>query len=106
MKEANRLNFENNKSNVIVCNAAAAGIGIDLHDKYHVRPRISLISPNYSAQIMQQVLGRIDRANGTATTQYILFAANTIEEEAADAARRKLANMEALNQGVSDFQLF
>lgn len=105
-KEANRLNFENNKEHIIICNSAAAGIGIDLHDKYQIRPRISLISPNYSGQIMQQVLGRVDRAGGSATTQYILFAANTIEEEAADASRAKIANMEALNQGVDNFSLF
>jgi superfamily II DNA or RNA helicase len=105
-KEANRLAFEKNTQHFIICNSAAAGIGIDLHDKYHERPRISLISPNYSAQVLQQVLGRIDRAGGTATTQYILFAAGTIEEEAADAARKKIAKMEGLNQGINDFHLF
>jgi hypothetical protein len=105
-KEANRLSFENNQAHVIICNSAAAGIGIDLHDKYHQRSRISLISPNYSGQVMQQVLGRVDRAGGSATTQYILFAANTIEEEAASASRAKIANMEALNQGIDNFSLF
>ena len=101
MNEANRLLFENNGSRVIVCNVAASREGIDLHDKFNKFSRVSLISPDDSAQNIKQVLGRVDRSGGTASLQRIIFAANTIEEMVLENARVKIMNINSLN-GVDD----
>lgn len=99
INEANRLRFEKNEARIIVCNIAAAREGIDLHDKYQQYPRVSLIMPNDSAQYLKQVFGRVHRAGGTASTQYLVFAAQTIEERICENVRHKLNNIQALNDG-------
>jgi len=105
--ESNRLKFEKNEERVIVCNMAAAKEGIDLHDKFHEYKRISLITPNYSSQILKQVLGRIDRAGGTDTIQKIVYGMGTVEERICEAVKRKLSNISALNDGdVNPLELF
>jgi len=98
-KEENRLKFENNEERVIVCNMTASKEGIDLHDKHHQFKRISLVTPNYEAQVMKQVLGRIDRAGGTDTQQRIIYGMGTIEEKVCAIVKRKLKNISALNDG-------
>jgi superfamily II DNA or RNA helicase len=100
VNESNRAKFERNESRVIICNMAAAKEGIDLHDKAHTNPRVALITPNYSAQVLKQVLGRVDRAGGTDTTQYICFAANTQETDVCARVKGKLAKIAALNEGI------
>jgi len=97
--EANRLAFEDNKEHVIVCNVAAAREGIDLHDKYQKRPRVALITPDDNAQNLKQCLGRVHRAGGTASTQYIVYAADTIEADVCDNVRHKIKNIDVLNDG-------
>jgi len=97
--EQNRLDFQANKERVIVCNVAAAKEGIDLHDVHHKFPRVSLITPDWNAQNLKQVLGRVQRFGGTNSQQRIIFAANTIEEQVCEKVRAKLNNIEALNKG-------
>jgi superfamily II DNA or RNA helicase len=92
--------FQNNTADVIICNIAAGGVGISLHDVTGEHPRVSIISPNYSAIQMLQALGRIHRANGKSKShQYIMFAAKTIEEQACYNVQTKLNNLAVLNNG-------
>ena len=49
---------------------------------------------------IKQALGRVHRANAkTKSIQRIVFAAGTVEEQACEAVRAKLANMALLNDG-------
>ena len=56
--------FNNDLSHIIVCNVRSGGTGLSYHDQHGNYPRISIISPGYSAQDIVQALGRIHRANG------------------------------------------
>jgi hypothetical protein len=97
--EANRLAFEENQEYILICNIAAAKEGIDLHDKYHLRPRITIINPDDYAEAMKQVFGRVQRAGGTPSVQYIVFAHNTIEERVYYNVNRKILQIDTLNDG-------
>jgi SNF2 family DNA or RNA helicase len=100
-RNKNILEFNTDKSNVIICNIKSGGVGISLHDTIGNRRRISLISPSDSAQDIIQVLGRIHRANGkTPVSQYIIFCKNTYEEKICDNMKNKIQNISSLNDGI------
>lgn len=86
---------------VVAANLATAGEGLDgLQDLRGEFPRLTLISPGFSAVQIKQALGRVHRANAkTKSIQRIVFAAGTVEERACEAVRAKLANMALLNDG-------
>lgn len=80
----------------MVCNIKAGGEGIDLHDTVGV-PRVSLLSPTWSAQDLKQALGRIHRAGAKSrAVQRILFAAGTVEDSVLKTVGKKLANIDKL----------
>lgn len=90
--------FNNDKAHVIVCNMKSGSTGLSLHDLHGNFPRISIISPSWSAQDILQALGRVHRANGkTPVRQYIVFAANTIETEICKNMIEKIKNIALLN---------
>lgn len=92
--------FQCNESNMIVCNSEAGGVGISLHDIHGGHPRLSLICPAYNGATIKQVLGRPHRAGAkTKSIQKILYAANSIEEDVAKAVKRKLRNIDTINDG-------
>lgn len=92
--------FQADESRVVVCNIASGGVGVSLHDLRGEYPRLSLISPNYSAIQLRQTLGRVWRQGGkTKSVQKIVFASGTIEEAACRAVRAKLQNLALLNDG-------
>ena len=68
----------------------ACSVALSLHDELHERPRVSLISPSYSASDVIQALGRIRRVGGTTATQKIVLAAGSVEERVAEAVQRKI----------------
>lgn len=88
--------FQRNEVHVVVGMAAACSVALSLHDERHERPRVSLISPGYSASEFSQGLGRIRRVGGTHATQYIVIAADSVEERVGRAIERKMASLEAL----------
>ena len=95
----NAKEFSDDRRRVIVCTQAAGGVGLDgLQDMHGQYPRVSLISPSFSAQDMRQTLGRLPRAFAkSGVIQKILIAAGTIEENVMRAIRTKMANMDALH---------
>lgn len=99
-KEAERQQgideFQSNRVHVMVGMAAACSVALSLHDERHERARVSLISPGYSASEFSQGLGRIRRVGGTAATQKIVVAADSVEEKVGMAIERKMASLEAL----------
>jgi len=99
-RQANIDDFQDNKVFVIVCNMAAGGVGISLHDVHGGHERVSIISPSYSGIQLIQALGRIHRAEGKSKCmQYIVYCAGTIEEQIAVKVGGKLGNLDALNDG-------
>ena len=91
VREANREKFQRGEERIIILNIAAGGIGIGLHDEYGNYPRVTLISPTYSAQALKQALGRAARAGSKSSVlQKIIFAAGTVEEEVADKVAKKI----------------
>ena len=90
--------FQNDDIHLLAVNIAAGGTGLSLHDINGKRPRISLISPSFSAKDHLQTLGRIHR-NGAKSDaiQKILVAADSIEEAVMKSINRKLKNLEALH---------
>ena len=88
--------FQANEVHVMVGMAAACSVALSLHDERHERPRVSLISPGYSASEFSQGLGRIRRVGGTTAVQKIVIAAGSVEERVGRAIERKMANLAAL----------
>jgi superfamily II DNA or RNA helicase len=96
-----RGSFQQNLSRVIICQTEAGSASIDLDDTDGQFPRVSLISPGYSARQLIQALGRPHRGPTTRSKvmQWILFAANTVEERACRIVQHKLNNISLLNDG-------
>jgi superfamily II DNA or RNA helicase len=92
--------FCKDKSRIIICNIQSGGSGISLHDTLGNFPRVSLISPTWSAQNLMQVLGRIHRATGKSDVlQRIIFCAGTFEENIGIMLKNKINNIRMLNNG-------
>ena len=90
--------FQSGESGTIICNMEAGGVGVSLHDTTGLKPRTALISPNFNAKSLVQVLGRIHRAGGKSPAiQRILVAEGTIEEKVAKAVKEKIKSQEILN---------
>jgi hypothetical protein len=92
--------FQAGRSRVIVLNLAAGGESISLHDLTGDYPRVSLISPSWSAQALIQVLGRIHRAGAKSKAlQKLIYIAKSVESRVANAVRQKIGRIETLNDG-------
>jgi len=92
--------FQNDSERVILINSQAGGAGLSLHDVTGKHPRLSLISPNYSAVIMRQVTGRVWRDGAKSKSiQKMVFVAKTVEEKVCDSVNAKLTNLDLLNDG-------
>jgi SNF2 family DNA or RNA helicase len=95
--------FQANKTNIMILNIKAGGVGISLHDVYGGHPRVSIISPTWNSLDLVQALGRIHRAGGkTKSLQRIIYVANTVEERIAEKLKIKLKNINSINNGDLD----
>jgi SNF2 family DNA or RNA helicase len=102
-RDKNINDFNKDKSHVIIANIRSGGCGISLHDLNGDYPRVSIISPSWSAQDIIQALGRIHRANGkTKVRQRIVFCKGTIEEKVCEGMKEKIKNISSLNDGKLD----
>jgi superfamily II DNA or RNA helicase len=91
--------FQTDVSRVILCQTAAGGVGISLHDVTGKYPRAAIISPDWNEKNIVQVIGRVHRAGGkTPSMQRILFAAGTVEEKVEKSVRKKIENLNLLNE--------
>jgi hypothetical protein len=89
--------FQENSLRVLICNSEAGGINLSLQDLDGRHPRAGLVSANFSAVSLLQVLGRLPRDGGRSRSLYrIIFAAETIEEDVYEKVNPKLANLGAL----------
>jgi hypothetical protein len=92
--------FQADRQRVIVCNIAAGGVGISLHDLNGKHARTSIILPTNRVVDVTQALGRVHRAGGRSRSrQIILFAADTVEESICERLRNKMGQISTLNDG-------
>lgn len=92
--------FQSDKLRMLVCNIAAGGVAIDLHDLNGKFPRASIINPNFSAIMMNQALGRIHRQGGLTKCHQVLFFANVaIEQKICRRVQSRINNMGMLTDG-------
>jgi hypothetical protein len=102
-RQDNIDNFQADKERVILVNIAAGGAGLSLHDLNGKYPRLSIISPSYSAVQMRQATGRVWRDSAKSKSiQNIVFVANTVEVQVCEAVNKKLDNLDLLNDGDMD----
>jgi len=98
--------FQSDEKRIMLVNLAAGNAGVSLHDLNGNHPRVSIVSPSFSAINMLQALGRIHRAEAkTPCVQKVFFAADTIEENCCRRVQDKLNNLEALNDGDLTFSV-
>ena len=91
--------FQTDATRIILCNTAAGGVGVSLHDVTGKHPRAAIISPDWNEKNIIQVIGRVHRAGGkTPSMQRILFAAGTVEEKVEKAVRKKIQLLNLLNE--------
>ena len=91
--------FQTDVSRVVLCQTAAGGVGISLHDVTGKHPRAAIISPDWNEKNIIQVIGRVHRAGGkTPSMQRLLFAAGTIEEQVEKSVRKKINLLNQLNE--------
>lgn len=101
-RQINITDFQENKERIMICNISAAGESLSLHD-LHGFPRMSLISPTYSAIKFKQVCGRLARVGGkSAVIQKVVYCAKTIEEKMCTQLQNKLFDISQLNNGDVD----
>ena len=99
-RQKNIDDFQSDKERVILVNIQAGGAGLNLHDLNGNYPRMSLISPSYSAVLMRQATGRVWRDSAKSKSiQKIVFVAKTVEEKVCESVKQKLENMDLLNDG-------
>ena len=98
VRDQNIKDFQSNKSRVMLCMTQAGGTGLSLHDETGDFPRVSLISPSFSAVDLRQCLGRVHRASSkTPSIQKIIFANDTVEMKVCRSIRKKLNNLDMVN---------
>jgi len=100
VREENKRNFQKNIERVILINNSAGGVGLDLPDLDGKHPRLSIISPDDSAQKIKQVTGRIWRESSKSkSVQKLFFIKGTVEENVMINVQQKLNNLDILNDG-------
>lgn len=94
--------FNEDRERVIICQIQSGGVGISLHDTNGNYPRVSIISPSWSAQDLMQTFGRIHRAGGkTPCIQKLVYCHGTVEEQICSLVNAKLVNYSMLNDGAN-----
>lgn len=102
-RDKNIEDFQLDKERICICNIRSGGTGISLNDTHGNFPRVSIISPTWSAQDLIQVLGRIYRAKTKSKVfQRIIFCKDTVEDEICKMIQDKVANIAFINDGSMD----
>jgi hypothetical protein len=91
--------FQANETHAAAVMLKAGGAALSLHDVKHERPRVSMITPAYEADLIKQAFGRIRRDGGTPVVQQFMIAAGTVMEAVAARLETKTGNIDALNDG-------
>lgn len=101
-REIIRQGFQTNQVPVLLCNAAAGGVGLSLHDPNGRVERTALICPGWSATQFKQIIGRVHRDGGAFSQQILVGFEHTLEVEILRKLAVRANNLDTLNDG--DFQ--
>lgn len=97
-RNKNIEDFQNNTNRLLLSNIKVGGLGISLHDEHGGFPRVSLISPCFSAISLTQALGRIHRSGSKSPAlQRVVYCADTCEEVICNRVNEKLKFTAKLN---------
>jgi len=92
--------FQLNEEKILITNSGAAREGLNLGDEHGGFPRLSIISPNDSAQKMKQCLGRIHRENSKSkSVQKLIYISGTAEEDVMKNVQQKISNIDLIHDG-------
>ena len=92
--------FQSDHHRIIIATMGTGREGINLHDLNGKYPRVSLISPSWSAQDLIQALGRICRAETKSKClQYLIYCAGTIEDRICELVQNKIKTINTINDG-------
>lgn len=95
--------FQNNEFDILICQLSVGGVGASFHD-LKGKPRVSLVSPSYSAVDLIQCLGRIHRSGSLSPAiQRIIFANDSIEAKIRRKVQAKINAIDTLNDGDLSF---
>jgi len=90
--------FQQNKTQTIISTIDSGGASIDLHDLSGNHPRLALVCPTWRGVTLRQALGRVHRAGGKSKSiQKLIYCSGSIEEQIAARVRRKLADIDTIN---------
>jgi hypothetical protein len=102
-RNKNINDFQADRQRIIICNTKSGGTGVNLHDLHGNFPRVSIISPTWSAQDLVQALGRIFRAKAQSkVVQRIIFCKGTIEDDICENVGEKIGTIAFINDGNMD----
>lgn len=100
-RQKNIDDFQSDSSRIIICNMRAGGVGVNLHDLNGNHPRMSIISPSFSAYDLKQVLGRVWRDGAkTKAIQKIVYISDTPEERICKVIEDKFRNFDLITDGI------
>lgn len=89
--------FQSNKSKIILINAAAGGLALNLQDTTGEHPRSGLVFPGFSSTVFKQLIGRFPRDGSKSKSFYkVILAAGTADEKIHRSLRLKLNNLDSL----------
>lgn len=96
--------FQQNETNILII-SSKMGEGISLHD-INGRPRVSFLSPSFSANEFRQNLGRIHRAGSLSPAiQRVVMLSGTCEDAICETINKKLRFMNELTDTDLSIQL-
>jgi len=90
-------NFQRNRLDALCVNVFAGGESVNLHDEIDKVERDTYSTPCESGRQYKQELGRVNRANGGFSTQYLCFFAGTYQETVAERMQQKALNVDLFN---------
>lgn len=98
--QANR-DFQEGDAMVVVGTAASASTGIDLDDQVGNAPRkLYMVTPNYSGNVFQQILGRVSRRNTKSPAEIELVYSNSgSDTRRREIVQNKLGTLRAIQEG-------
>ena len=99
-RNKNIEDFQADRQRIVICNIRSGSTGLSLHDLNGNFPRVSIISPTWSAQDLVQTLGRIFRAKTQSkVVQRIIFCKGTIEDSICLNIKEKIGTIAFINDG-------
>ena len=99
-RERSISDFQSGKSPIILVNTKAGGVGLSLHDVHGLAPRMSFISPTFSAVELVQCIDRIHRSGSHSPAEVrLVFLESGVEKKVCQKVKRKIGNLHKINDG-------